>query len=233
MKKEKEITLNALGTDAVLNGDSSNITGAALSPSYAKGYNYVDKFVNIHKQDISSGVDVTSTNKINNRSEEKRENLYYDDNGTGNFDNKINSVNLNSILNKTKKLFNQHKINTIISRFHTDSNLTENSMDVRTEYGLSHGRNLLKGDVQREGKSYSPNGYDNPYCRVWTHHYQYDNLDKRMRPFMDGEEPVLVEDFHKWENFHKVIKRAMIACENSGHIVSNDFPEVRKIMAKL
>ena len=203
-EKEKEITLNALGTDAALNGDSSNITGTALSPSYAKGYDYVDNFVNIHKQDISSGIDVTSTNKINNRSEELelgKRNLYHDDNGTGTFDNKINSVNLNSILNKTKRLFNQHKINTIISRFHTDSNLTDNSMDVRTEYGLSHGRNLLKGDAQRSGGSYPQNGYDNPYCRVWTHHYQYDNLDKRMRPFMDGEEAVLAEDFHKWKNF--------------------------------
>ena len=203
-EKEKEITLNALGTDAVLNGDSSSITGAALSPSYAKGYDYVDNFVNIHKQDISSGVDVTSTNKINNRSEELelgKRNLYYDDNGTGEFDTKIKSANLNSILNKTKRLFNQHKINTIISRFHTDSNLTENSMDVRTEYGLSHGRNLLTGDAQR-GDSYPQNGYDNPYCRVWTHHYQYDSLDKRMRPFMDDKEPVLAEDFHKWENFH-------------------------------
>ena len=92
-EKEREITLNALGTDAVLNGDSSNITGAALSPSYAKGYDYVDNFINLHKQDISSGIDVTSTNKINNRSEELRENLYHDDSGTGTFNNKINSVN--------------------------------------------------------------------------------------------------------------------------------------------
>ena len=212
-EKEREITLNALGTDAVLNGDSSSITGAALSPSYAKGYNYVDTFVNIHKQDISSGVDVTSTNKINNRSEEKRENLYYDDNGTGEFDNKIDSVNLNSILNKTKRLFNQHKINTIISRFHTDSNLTENSMDVRTEYGLSHGRNLLTGDAQRSGESYSPNGYDNPYCRVWTHHYQYDSLDKRMRPFIGVHGFMLAEDFHKWKNF-KNTKTTKITVKN-------------------
>ena len=43
---------------------------------------------------------------------------------------------------------------------------------------------------------------------------------KRIRP--DGSEywaarelaPVL--DYAKWENFYKVIKRAMIACENSG-----------------
>lgn len=30
--------------------------------------------------------------------------------------------------------------------------------------------------------------------------------------------------------FHKVIRRAMIACENSGHILADDFPEVRKIV---
>mgnify|MGYP000103738145 CR=1 FL=1 len=230
-EKEKEITLNALGTDAVLNGDSSNIIGTALSPSYAKGYDYVDNFVNIHKQDISSGVDVTSTKKINNRSEEKRENLYYDDNGTGEFDTKIKSVNLNSILNKTKRLFNQHKINTIISRFHTDSNLTENSMDVRTEYGLSHGRNLLTGDAQR-GDSYPQNGYDNPYCRVWTHHYQYDSLDKRMRPFMDGEEPVLAEDFHKWENFHNYAYYSdgydELTAEINGKIIKSRHPRFKK-----
>lgn len=234
-EKEKEITLNALGTDAVLNGDSSSITGAALSPSYAKGYNYVDNFVNAHKQEIANGINVTSINKIKNRSEELelgKRNLYHDDNGTGTFDNKINSVNLNSILNKTKRLFNQHKINTIISRFHTDSNLTENSMDVRTEYGLSHGRNLLKGDVQREGKSYSPNGYDNPYCRVWTHHYQYDSLDKRMRPFMDGEEPVLAEDFHKWKNFPNYAYYSdgydELTAEINGKIIKYRLPRIKK-----
>ena len=37
-------------------------------------------------------------------------------------------------------------------------------------------------------------------------------------------------EYTKWENFIKVIKRAMIACENSGHSVSADFPEVRKIV---
>ena len=40
----------------------------------------------------------------------------------------------------------------------------------------------------------------------------------------------LVLDYSKWENFAKVIKRAMIACENSGRVVSDDFPEVKKIV---
>ncbi len=37
-------------------------------------------------------------------------------------------------------------------------------------------------------------------------------------------------DYGKWDNFHKVIRRAMIACENSGHRVEDDFPEVGKIV---
>ena len=37
-------------------------------------------------------------------------------------------------------------------------------------------------------------------------------------------------DYNKWENFYKVIKRAIIACENSGHNIACDFPEVRKIV---
>ena len=57
---------------------------------------------------------------------------------------------------------------------------------------------------------------------------------KRTRP--DGSEywaarelaPVL--DYAKWENFYKVIKRAMIACENSGHNGLDHFPEVRKMI---
>lgn len=55
---------------------------------------------------------------------------------------------------------------------------------------------------------------------------------KRIRP--DGSEywaarelaPVL--DYAKLENFYKVIKRAMIACENSGRSTLECFPEVRK-----
>ena len=37
-------------------------------------------------------------------------------------------------------------------------------------------------------------------------------------------------EYNKWENFHKVIKLAMIACENSKYNTLDDFPEVRKIV---
>jgi len=41
--------------------------------------------------------------------------------------------------------------------------------------------------------------------------------------------PVL--EYAKWENFSKVIDRAMLACKNSGYDVSEHFPEVRKTIA--
>jgi DNA-damage-inducible protein D len=38
----------------------------------------------------------------------------------------------------------------------------------------------------------------------------------------------IVLGYTKWENFHKVIKRAMLACKNSGYSIEYCFPEVRK-----
>ncbi|MDP3990369.1 MAG: DNA damage-inducible protein D [archaeon] len=37
--------------------------------------------------------------------------------------------------------------------------------------------------------------------------------------------------YAKWENFHLVIEKAKVACKNSGQIISNHFPEVRKTIA--
>ncbi len=48
--------------------------------------------------------------------------------------------------------------------------------------------------------------------------------------FWSARELASALDYNKWENFSKVIKRAMIACENSGHTIAYDFPEVRKIV---
>ena len=37
-----------------------------------------------------------------------------------------------------------------------------------------------------------------------------------------------VLQYNKWENFEKVIKKAMISCENSGISIKNCFPDIRK-----
>jgi len=37
-------------------------------------------------------------------------------------------------------------------------------------------------------------------------------------------------DYTQWRNFTNVIDRAIIACQNSGHAVSDDFAETSKIV---
>ena len=115
------------------------------------------------------------------------------------------------LLGKTIKLFNRHKISTLVGRFHTSvgDNRTEfeSSSAIHDEitdtpeftdtakskvYGNSHGRNLLKLDANMQDNN--TNGYDNPYCRVWTYHHQYDSYKKTIRPFTDEEGPISVRE---------------------------------------
>lgn len=86
------------------------------------------------------------------------------------------------LIKKTNDNFNHGKYKTLIARFHTNSEDSRDPNDptqtaYSKTYGLSHGRNLLKITPDE------PNGYDNPYCRVWTYHHQYHTLENTIRPF--------------------------------------------------
>jgi DNA-damage-inducible protein D len=59
---------------------------------------------------------------------------------------------------------------------------------------------------------------------------QIKKVTEKGKEYWSARELAPVLDYAKWENFQKTISRAMIACENSGHSVSDDFPEVRKIV---
>ena len=48
--------------------------------------------------------------------------------------------------------------------------------------------------------------------------------------FWSARELATALDYVEWRNFSKVIDRAMIACENSGHSIFYDFVEVNKIV---
>jgi DNA-damage-inducible protein D len=48
--------------------------------------------------------------------------------------------------------------------------------------------------------------------------------------FWRARELARVLDYAKWENFSKVIDRAILACRNSGYETSDHFPEVRKMV---
>lgn len=89
------------------------------------------------------------------------------------------------LIKKTNENFQHGMFNTLIARFHTnnmDSRDAENPTQtaISKTYGMSHGRNLLKVSPDE------PNGYNNPYCRVWTYHHQYHTMVDAMRPFGGG-----------------------------------------------
>lgn len=211
---EKFTTLNALGSDAHQNGDSTALPSGLLNPSYAKERNYTEFVKKVHDRE-TQGEFSTRKTSYNKSPYETTTNLYPDELDRLSGVEKSNvwkaENDKNSILYKTKKLFAGRKINSLISRFGTGADALKNNLEYngssRTkEYGESRGRNLLKRGAEKGGGAgnYQQNGYNNPYCRVWTHHYQYDKLYKTMRPFTDGDEKAgtmewkSLSDIHNW-----------------------------------
>lgn len=101
------------------------------------------------------------------------------------------------LLKKTNELFRNHKINSLINRFHTDTKDVNSELisSYDNNFGISRGRNLIR--KQYEGKQIGDKftGYDNPYCRVWTAHHQYSKLKDRIRPFVDEDgEPLSIAE---------------------------------------
>ena len=54
------------------------------------------------------------------------------------------------------------------------------------------------------------------------------HIDEYGDEFWEARELMPLLEYSKWENFHKVIKRAKIACETSNNKVLDHFPEFRK-----
>ncbi len=84
------------------------------------------------------------------------------------------------LLNKTNRMFYEGKIKSLANRFATLNGNGEGIPDFLNTatdhiYGLSRGRNLRKLNLTNE------NGYPNPYCRVWTTHYQYSKFKHLIR----------------------------------------------------
>lgn len=87
---------------------------------------------------------------------------------------------IKGLLGKTNRLFYEGKIRSLANRFATLNGHDEGRPDFLNTatdhiYGLSRGRNLRKLDLTNE------NGYPNPYCRVWTTHYQYSKYKHLIR----------------------------------------------------
>ena len=209
------------GTSAEPNGISTLITNDNLFDySYTAYQNYIKNFQ--FSNDFNERLGINTTSGISEKASrdfrgnykninqiyQTSENAYPDENDSGNWDTyggtKWKLSSNRSILYKTKKLFTERKINSLVSRFHTDNKITESTTSATSEYGLSHGRNLLTYDAETNGSVYDTNGYNNPYCRVWTHHHKYDRLSRLIRPFvteMEYGDGIVKNDINKWTNF--------------------------------
>lgn len=134
--------------------------------------------------------------------------FYQEKEGVGNLSLKSTSVvdgssvslsdynSASRLLQKTNKLFSEGKIQSLVNRFHTDikEGYDELTTSYDETYGISRGRNLLSRDGNGKvivDKSY---GYENPYCRTWTAHYQYSKLKDRIRPFVKDGESISIKD---------------------------------------
>lgn len=246
---EKEITLDMIA-DSVT-GISNKISNEVYKSyhTYNEGNNYIEDYQREAK-DTTTRKKLTVDKITHSNNYGTDINVYPDDDDTG--DDKFEphqkwdfyeaNRNKNSIISKTKQLFNCRKVNTIISRFHTDPDKLDlyDGRDVKTEYGLSHGRNLLTYDAEHNGISYDRNGYDNPYCRVWTHHHQYSSLRARlMRPFtVEDENGNIItktnQAFHNWPWFndmeYTVNSNTVIDTDNASTVIglaTNNFGMVK------
>lgn len=237
---QREHILNNLGKNAHMNGSSDVYTSEVLKPSYVEGNNYLEFAQKVQSEEARGNI-TTRTNNWQGYGETA--NLYPDElaafsRGTdvsqiysigsgaaaGYASTSESSFNVwnvgcesNSILYKTKKLYNERKINSIVARFGTGADMvtpiTYNGQ-IATQYGESRGRNLLTKEAENSFKGgYNINGYKNPYCRVWTHHYKYDSIYKTMRPFsyidtQDGrggyKETTTLKNINTWTHFKEV-----------------------------
>jgi DNA-damage-inducible protein D len=57
---------------------------------------------------------------------------------------------------------------------------------------------------------------------------QIKHTDEAGNEFWFARELAPVLEYAKWENFSKVIDRAMLACKNSGFDIADHFPDLRK-----
>ena len=86
------------------------------------------------------------------------------------------AIGNDTLLYKTDRLFKDGKIKSMINRFHVgQEEASETQSAIDKNEGMSRGRNLLKKNKTEH------NGYDNPYCRVWTSHYQYSKFKNLIR----------------------------------------------------
>lgn len=205
----KDVKIIELGEDVGL----LDVNGRYISSLFRNAVNYlasnnkdykgaygISKSVN-GKIDVKGYVKPENENFFVTNGENVRTYYEHADDVDVNYTDKIGDIyssgsKQDGLLGRTSELFKKHKINTMIGRFHTTINKESGISDKKEfidtakndNFGNSHGRNLLTKDAEINKKGVSENGYDNPYCRTWTYHHQYDSYKKTIRPFIEKDE---------------------------------------------
>ncbi|MBR6516664.1 MAG: hypothetical protein IKT40_07375 [Bacilli bacterium] len=137
----------------------------AKSPNNPHKLSQGKGFLSVYQEAIESEATYNGNSGIN-----------YGNNRTFVIDN-----NENDIVKYTNDRFKTQEYKTIIGRFHTTDQVDYDDITSTavSKHGMSRGRNLLK----KNGKVTKSGVYDDPYCRVWTYHKQYNGLNSLIRPF--------------------------------------------------
>ena len=56
------------------------------------------------------------------------------------------------------------------------------------------------------------------------------HIDENGNEYWYARELMSILGYSKWQNFHKVIKQSMIACEKSNNIINNHFTDISKMV---
>ena len=56
------------------------------------------------------------------------------------------------------------------------------------------------------------------------------HIDEKGNEYWSARELMPLFKYSKWENFHKVIKQAMVSCNNSKNNINEHFPEIKKVL---
>lgn len=193
---------DSIGFDYDIDVSSPNrydIKGAGYGNSKYSRVSYV------YAEFEGSEKDLNSTPYTNdNTTESWNKGAYYNSYATYNKVISDSTTSKKDIINYTNRLFLNGRLDTLIGRFHTNKEDDEKMRDMlstaTSQYGISHGRNLLK----LNHADLKTNGYSDPYCRVWTFHHQYSKFENLIRPFYsdkdDGIEKTRITDFQPYRS---------------------------------
>ena len=100
------------------------------------------------------------------------------------------------------------------------NNYTKNKFDNKSDNIENHFRELTKMvKTSTKVTDYTESIFDN-----------IRHTDKNDTEYWSARELMPILGYKRWENFYKVIKQAMISCENSEYMVKNHFRELTKMV---